>query len=43
MKTDLDGMFLLMFDSIVASLQAMTKLVSDRPDISDLLQQPGNS
>lgn len=38
LKTDRDEMLLLTFDSIVASLQAMTNLVSDRPDISDLLQ-----
>ena len=38
LKTDHDEMLLLTFDSIVASLQGMTNLVSDRPDISDLLQ-----
>ena len=37
LKTDRDEMLLLTFDSVVASLQAMTSLVSDRPDISDLL------
>ncbi len=37
LKTDRDEMFLLAFDSVAASLQAMANLVSDRPDISDLL------
>ena len=38
LKTDRDEMLLLTFDSIVTALRAMTNLVSDRPDISDLLQ-----
>ena len=42
LKTDHDEMLLLTFDSIAASLQAMTKLVSDVPDISDLLQSQGH-
>ncbi len=37
LKTDRDEMVLLTFDSVAASLQAMASLVSDRPDISDLL------
>ena len=37
LKTDRDEMLLLTFDSVAASLQAMARLVSDRPDISDLL------
>ncbi len=38
LKTDRDEMVLLTFDSIATSLQAMARLVSDRPDISDLLE-----
>ena len=38
LKTDRDEMVLLAFDSVAASLEAMARLVSDRPDISDLLE-----
>ena len=38
LKTDQDEMLLRTFDSIVASLQHMMQLVSDNPDISELLQ-----
>ena len=38
LKTDRDEMVLLTFDSVASSLQAMARLVSDRPDISDLLE-----
>ena len=38
LKTDRDEMILFTFQSIVESLQALTKLVSDSPDIGDLLQ-----
>ncbi len=38
LKTEQDEMVLLSFDSVAASLQAMAQLVSDRPDISDLLE-----
>lgn len=38
LKTDREEMLLLTFDSVAASLQAMARLVSDRPDISDLLE-----
>ena len=38
LKTDRDEMVLLTFDSAAAALQAMARLVSDRPDISDLLE-----
>ena len=42
LKTDRDEMLLLTFDSVAASLQAMARLVSDRPDISDLLEPRGH-
>ena len=38
LKTDRDEMVLLTFDSVASSLQVMARLVSDRPDISDLLE-----
>lgn len=38
LKTDRDEMVLLTFDSVASSLQAMARLVSDRPDISNLLE-----
>ena len=38
LKTEQDEMVLLAFDSVASSLQAMARLVSDRPDISDLLE-----
>lgn len=38
LKTDRDEMVLLVFDSASTALQAMARLVSDRSDISDLLQ-----
>lgn len=38
LKTDRDEMVLLTFDSAANALQAMALLVSDRPDISDLLE-----
>ena len=38
LKTDRDEMVLLTFDSVASTLQAMARLVSDRPDISDLLE-----
>lgn len=38
LKTDRDEMVLLTFNSVASSLQAMARLVSDRPDISDLLE-----
>lgn len=38
LKTDRDEMVLLAFDSAATALQAMARLVSDRPDISDLLE-----
>lgn len=38
LKTDRDEMVLLPFDSVASALQAMTNLVSDRPDISELLE-----
>ena len=37
LKTDQDEMLLLTFGSIADTLRAMARLVSDRPDISDLL------
>ena len=42
LKTDRDEMLLLTFDSVAASLQALSRLVSDRPDIGDLLDTPGH-
>lgn len=39
LKTDLDEMLLLRFGSIANSLQAMAQLVSDRPDINELLKR----
>lgn len=41
LKTDRDEMMLLTFDSVADSLQALSRLVSDRPDIGDLLDTPG--
>jgi len=37
LKTDQDETLLLTFDNVADALQGMTRLVSDRPDISDLL------
>lgn len=42
LKTDRDEMLLLTFDSVSASLQALSRLVSDRPDIAGLLDPPGH-
>ena len=39
LKTDQDEMLLLTFGSIADTLQAMARMVSDRPDISDLLRR----
>jgi hypothetical protein len=38
LKTERDEMLLLTFNTVADTLQAMARLVSDRPDISDLLQ-----
>lgn len=37
LKTDRDELMLLTFDSVAASLKAMSGLVSDRPDVADIL------
>lgn len=42
LKTDRDEMLLLTFDSVAASLQGLSRLVSDRPDIGNLLDTPGD-
>ena len=42
LKTDRDEMLLLTFGSVSASLQALSRLVSDRPDIGDLLDTSGH-
>ena len=39
LKTDQDEMLLLRFGSIANTLQAMTQLVSDRPDINEFLKR----
>lgn len=39
LKTDQDEMLLLRFSSIANTLQAMAQLVSDRPDINELLKR----
>ena len=42
LKTDRDEMLLQTFDSVAAALRAMTGLVSDRGDVSDLLAGPAD-
>ena len=39
LKTDQDEMLLLSFDSVPKAMAAMANLVSDRPDIRDILQR----